>query len=180
MSEVLLLRHPQSQHNASGHWAGWIDSPLTTQGRGEACDAAKRLAQQQHRAIVSSDLQRAAESASIISALLRIPHIAVDPRWRERNAGDWQGQEVAKLDSENFHAWRRDPTSPIPGGEEYESFRLRLFAALNDSSQWAHQYGALIVIAHDGVQQAICRDLSLPYPYPALHGPRIILSQISY
>lgn len=174
MSHVLLLRHPQSAHNSEGRWAGWIDSPLTTQGRGEACDAARRLAHSGYRGIASSDLSRASESALIISLLLRIPIVATDSRWRERNAGLWQGELVRTLDGPEYDSWRQDFTRPIPGGEDYQTFSQRISAALSSAQDWSRQWGPLIVVAHDGVQQSICQILELgDYPYPPLHGPII-------
>lgn len=108
-----------------------------------------------------------------MSQLMNIPHLVADPRWRERNAGDWQGVEVSTLTGIEYDTWRQNTMADIPGGETFFDFQNRLTAALKDSLTWAQHWGPLIVVAHDGVQQVICRNLKLPYPYSPLCGPSI-------
>jgi broad specificity phosphatase PhoE len=173
MSHVLLLRHSESTFNAEGRWAGWLDAPLTTFGRGQACDAARNLVGQGYQGIVTSDLARASEGGFILAHLLRLPVVAVDGRWRERHAGAWQGRLLSELPPERLQEWRENPTQDVPDGETYTDFLSRISCALHDAQKWARQWGPLIVVAHDGVQQALCREMSLPYPYSPLEGPVI-------
>src|SRR3546814_14677380 len=77
MTRVLLVRHGQSEWNATGRWQGQADPPLTDLGRAQAHHAARSLGVVD--AIVASDLQRAADTAPIISGELG--------RSEERRAG---------------------------------------------------------------------------------------------
>ena len=43
MSILVLLRHGQSQWNLENRFTGWVDVPLTEQGRAEAHHAGQRL-----------------------------------------------------------------------------------------------------------------------------------------
>jgi len=172
---VLLLRHPQSLHNASGHWAGFIDSPLTEKGRAEAVVAARRWSRQGYHWIVSSDLQRASESASIMARLMGLKTLQADPDFRERNAGEWQGRLVSALKEDpEYKRWAGSPTGNIPGGEPYPAFRKRLLRAFANTVLWSGRNGGTIVVAHDGVQQCLAKELGVEgYPWSPLCGPEI-------
>lgn len=87
-----MIRHGQSTWNAAGRWQGQADPPLTAAGETQALAAAVALAPlAPFAAIVTSDLQRAAITASIIADELGHAHVALDKRLRERHAGAWQG-----------------------------------------------------------------------------------------
>ena len=85
--------------------------------------------------IVSSRLQRAAETARILGLGLGIEP-ATDPRLNEISYGDWDGLTWAEIE-------RRDPAAAQaklddwqgvtpPGGEPFEEFRNRVEAAVRD------------------------------------------------
>lgn len=114
MTRILLLRHGQSEWNADGRWQGQADPALTDLGRHQALHASRSLGVVD--AIVSSDLQRAAETAAIISAELGVGPIVLDPDLRERHAGEWQGLTRADIDRD----WPGylGPPPPIEGTAE--------------------------------------------------------------
>ncbi|NIO67684.1 MAG: histidine phosphatase family protein, partial [Anaerolineae bacterium] len=45
MTELLLVRHGQTDSNLHGRWQGWDGTPLNQQGEREAALIARRLAQ---------------------------------------------------------------------------------------------------------------------------------------
>ena len=97
MTRLLLVRHGQSEWNALGKWQGQADSPLTDTGRQQARKAGSSVGK--FDAIFSSDLQRAAETAVIISEILGIGPVLVESGLQERCAGLWQGltrEEIEK------------------------------------------------------------------------------------
>src|SRR3546814_20496214 len=65
MTRVLLVRHGQSEWNATGRWQGQADPPLTDLGRAQAHHAARSPGV--FDAIVASDLQPAADTAPTLS-----------------------------------------------------------------------------------------------------------------
>ena len=89
MTRVLLIRHGESEWNAARRWQGQADPPLTARGRAQAAHAASAIGTVD--AIVSSDLQRALVTAQIIASALGVEPLIVDPRLRERDAGEWSG-----------------------------------------------------------------------------------------
>jgi broad specificity phosphatase PhoE len=96
MTRVLLVRHGQSEWNADGRWQGQADPPLTDLGRQQAFHAAQHLGVVD--AIVASDLQRATDTAMIISETLGVGPVVLEPGLRERDAGEWSGLTRAEID----------------------------------------------------------------------------------
>jgi broad specificity phosphatase PhoE len=96
MTRVLLVRHGQSEWNADGRWQGQADPALTDLGRHQALHATRSLGVVD--AIVSSDLQRAAETAAIISSELGVGPLVLDVDLRERDAGEWSGLTRAEIE----------------------------------------------------------------------------------
>jgi probable phosphoglycerate mutase len=96
MTRVLLVRHGQSEWNAEGRWQGQADPPLTDLGRQQARDAGRALGAVD--AVVSSDLQRAGETARILAEVLGVGPVVVDPDLRERHAGEWEGLTRADIE----------------------------------------------------------------------------------
>jgi 2,3-bisphosphoglycerate-dependent phosphoglycerate mutase/probable phosphoglycerate mutase len=119
LRRLVLLRHGQTDYNVTGRMQGHLDSVLTPVGHEQAAAAAPVLAALAPERLVSSDLQRAADTAEIVGAACGLP-VKFDARLRETHLGDWQGRTVAEIDREYPGAiatWRSDATWAPPGGE---------------------------------------------------------------
>ena len=129
-STLILLRHGQSQWNASNQFTGWVDVDLTDQGRAEAVRAGELIAagDRQPDVLYTSLLRRAIITADLaIDAADRL-WIPVQRNWRlnERHYGALQGldkaETKAKYGDEQFMMWRRSydtPPPPIEKGSRY-------------------------------------------------------------
>ena len=95
MTRILLVRHGESTWNADGRWQGQADPPLSDLGRSQAAEAALRVGTVD--AIVTSDLQRAADTGVILARLLGVDHVATEWRLRERDAGPLSGLTRAEV-----------------------------------------------------------------------------------
>ena len=69
MSELVLWRHGQTDHNLTGRVQGRIDIPLNATGLAQAAAAARILASPRPDRIVSSPLGRARTTAQILADL---------------------------------------------------------------------------------------------------------------
>ena len=98
MLNLLLARHGQSEWNAVGRWQGQADPPLSELGRAQARGAANQAGA--FDAIFASDLERALHTATIISTTLGVGPVIVDPRLKERNAGEFSGLTRAEIDTQ--------------------------------------------------------------------------------
>jgi broad specificity phosphatase PhoE len=120
-TRVLLARHGQSAWNAEGRWQGQADPPLTDLGRRQAHEAARALGALD--AIWASDLQRAAQTAAIISADLGVGPVVLDPDLRERDAGEFSGLTRDEIEA-RFPGHLADRRRP-PGWEPDEHLLAR-------------------------------------------------------
>ncbi len=126
-TRVLLVRHGQSEWNASGRWQGQADPPLTDFGRRQARTAAAVIGVVD--AVVASDLQRASETAMIIAGEIGVGPVILDPGLRERDAGEWSGLTRAEIDRD----W---PGYLDPPTDEHASFGPSGAAAPRRPPSW--------------------------------------------
>src|SRR5512144_2073615 len=95
-TEILLLRHAQSEGNEEGRFGGHGPTPLTARGRAQAEATARALAREGGLySIVSSDLVRAVQTAQVVSQATGVK-IVTTPELRERSVGVLTGLTFAE------------------------------------------------------------------------------------
>jgi 2,3-bisphosphoglycerate-dependent phosphoglycerate mutase/probable phosphoglycerate mutase len=157
LRRLVLLRHGQTDYNVAGRMQGHLDSMLTSVGHEQAAAAAPVLAALAPDRMVSSDLQRAVDTAEVVGAACGLP-VKFDSRLRETHLGQWQGRTVAEIDRDDpgaIAAWRSDPTWAPPGGESRVDVVARsrpvvdeLDAEFADSAQSST---TVLLVAHGGL-----------------------------
>ena len=148
-----MIRHGQSTWNAAGRWQGQADPPLTAAGETQALTAAAALRDvAPFAAIVTSDLQRAAITASIIADELTHPKVALDKRLRERHAGEWQGLTRAEVE-ERFPGYLAEGRRP-PRFEAAEVAAARAAECLLALARELDG-GAALAVSHGGIIRAL-------------------------
>ena len=93
---LIVWRHGETDHNAGGIWQGQLDTALSDKGREQAQSAAAALAAYSPSVIVSSDLQRAADTARTLASRVGL-EVRYDERLREIHAGQWQGMTAGDV-----------------------------------------------------------------------------------
>jgi len=93
---LIIWRHGETDHNASGIWQGQLDTALSDKGRAQALTAAAALAAYSPSVILSSDLQRAADTARSLASRVGL-QVRFDQRLREIHAGRWQGMTAGDV-----------------------------------------------------------------------------------
>jgi 2,3-bisphosphoglycerate-dependent phosphoglycerate mutase len=119
---LLLLRHGQSEWNATNQFTGWVDVGLTDKGRTEAHRAGELLREHDLLPDIlhTSLLWRAIATAQDALEVADRHWIPVRRSWRlnERHYGDLQGKDKAAIreeyGDEQFMAWRRSYDTPPP------------------------------------------------------------------
>jgi broad specificity phosphatase PhoE len=152
-TELLLVRHGQSEWNADGRWQGQADPPLTAFGERQAADAAARVGAID--ALWASDLARAARTAAIIGARVGVDVVA-DTRFRERHAGEWQGLTRPEIEAA-WPGYLRDGRRP-PGWEPETDVLERALDGCRAVAE-AFPGGRVLVVTHGGVVRALERSL---------------------
>jgi 2,3-bisphosphoglycerate-dependent phosphoglycerate mutase len=152
-----LVRHGESTWNVLGLVQGHTSAPvLTPRGFEQARRCARLLAGKPIGAIVSSDLQRAAQTALPIGRALHLP-VSHDRRLRERALGGAEGTPLALLSSEQLGiAGGRvvDADAAPAGGETLRQFHARLAGCVNELLL-DHPYGDLVLVCHGGVVRVV-------------------------
>jgi broad specificity phosphatase PhoE len=156
VTDLLVVRHGQSEWKAIGRWQGHADPGLSELGRRQAYVAAASIGAVD--GIVSSDLLRAAETAAIISQQLGVGPVMVDARLRERDAGQWTGLTRVEIDK-GWPGWINDARQP-EGFEGVDSVLARVVEAFTAMGV-ASPGGSLLVVTHGGVIRALARSHGL-------------------
>ncbi|MDO8145411.1 MULTISPECIES: histidine phosphatase family protein [unclassified Isoptericola] len=148
---VVLLRHGRTAYNATMRLQGQVDIPLDEVGRWQAEQGATALATS-HRAarVVSSDLERAADTAAAYAELMGLP-VETDPRLRERSFGQWEGltqDEIVDRWPEEYATWRRGGEPRGVDAETKAEVAARTTAAVRDHADLLDGDECLVVVSH--------------------------------
>jgi len=147
---LYLVRHGETDWNRQHRIQGLTDIPVNDTGREQARRAGRLLASRDWHAVVSSPLQRALETATIIADELGLPAPTTDDQLVERNYGEAEGLDFDELN-------RRFPEdAPVPGRERRSAVRKRAMAALLRIAA-AHPDESVLVVAHGGLIRAVLR-----------------------
>ncbi len=177
---LVLLRHGQTEYNASNRMQGQLDTELSDLGRDQAVVAAEVLAKRQPQLIVSSDLRRALDTAIVLGERSGLP-VEVDTRLRETHLGDWQGMTHLEVDAAAPGArleWRNDATWAPHGGESRVDVAARGMPLIRELVADQIEWGTdepdrpVVLVAHGGLIAALTAALlKLPVAnWPALGG----------
>ena len=127
---LILLRHGQSEWNATNTFTGWVDVALTDKGRAEAVSGGEQLkaAGLLPDVVHTSLLRRAINTAALSLDAADRHWIPVKRSWRlnERHYGALQGkdkkQTLAEYGEEQFMSWRRSFDAPPPALDDDSEF----------------------------------------------------------
>lgn len=102
MIHLYLLRHGETEENVAGILQGQMPGRLTEKGREQARAMQKVIARcPDLKAILSSDLQRAVDTANLINLPFHLP-LLTSPLLRERDWGELTGVAIASLRKGDF------------------------------------------------------------------------------
>lgn len=145
-ARLILVRHGQSTYNAQARLQGQADPPLSDAGRAEAKLLTPMLRRFDAGRVITSDLQRASETA----AILGFPQARRDRRLREIDVGEWSGRPLADFADQAETAWRGGPRR-AGDGERWEDLQARVGGALDPLLASG---GAWLIVCHGGVIRA--------------------------
>ncbi|MGB1250059.1 MAG: histidine phosphatase family protein [Candidatus Promineifilaceae bacterium] len=154
-----LIRHGQTDWNLAGRWQGNADIPLNATGKSQAAAIAARLATRPIKAIYSSPLSRAAETAAAIAQLHQLP-IQFEPDLRERNAGIFEGltrDDIERDYPASFEQMKHGIMIP-PEGETSESIQARAVPIVKRIIA-DHPADSVVIVSHGGTIGAIIAHL---------------------
>lgn len=163
MTEILLIRHGETEWNAVRRLQGHLDIALNAEGERQAAALGQALQDEPLDAIIASDLQRAMQTAQAI-ARPRGMAVEVDAGLRERCYGAFEGvlySEIAGRFPEAYAAWQaRERDARFPAGERKAEtlgeFHERAVATITRlAARYPNQKIALVT--HGGVLECAYR-----------------------
>ncbi len=162
MTTVILLRHGRTTANAGGVLAGWTPGVrLDASGEAQARAVGERLAAVPLAAVVSSPLERCAQTASAVAAGRGLT-VQSDDRLGEARYGDWTGRTIKELAKESL--WKvvqQHPSAavfPGPDGEGLAQTQARAVAAVRSWNATLGPDAVWLACSHGDVIKAILAD----------------------
>lgn len=167
-SNLVLVRHGQSEWNKKNLFTGWKDPELTHLGIEEAIKAGKLLKTKEMKfdIMFTSDLFRAQETGRLILENMNQLDIPVikNQSLNERNYGDLAGLNKddarEKWGEEQVHIWRRSFDIPPPGGESLKDTAERVLPYFHSEILPKVEEGLdVLVAAHGNSLRALVMEL---------------------
>jgi broad specificity phosphatase PhoE len=128
MTEIVLVRHGETESNRLGLFRGRLDLPLNENGRRQARALARALGADPLAAVFTSPLVRAVDTARAIAREHGLEPV-VDESFNNIDLGRWQGLEKARVEREEPDLWKLWMTDPdrwgVPGAESLAGVRER-------------------------------------------------------
>ena len=165
MPLFLLIRHGENEYVKTGRMAGRLPGVhLNEKGRSQAQTVAEKLAGAPVKAIYSSPLERAMETAGPLAKALDI-EICPRPGLMETDIGEWQGLKVKGLS--RLKVWKIVQRSPslfrFPGGETFTEAQHRIVQELAGLAVQHDPKDLVACFSHsDPIKLAVAFYIGLP------------------
>ena len=163
-TNLVLVRHGQSEWNERNLFTGWKNPDLTQLGVEEARQAGRELEDLGYRfkMLFSSDLQRAQRTGDLILDMMKndLCKKIYDYRLNERNYGDLAGLNKddarKRWGEKQVHIWRRSYDVSPPGGESLRDTAERVIPFFEEViSPELEESGDVLIVAHGNSLRAL-------------------------
>lgn len=172
--KIFLVRHGEVEGNSGPRptFSGWNDVTLTARGVLQTQCVAARLQHEKLRAIHSSDLSRARDTARVLAA----PHglnVETSSAWREADYGAWSGLGESEIAAGWRDLWTQRTADQFgvaaPDGESTQDLWCRLLPRWEKllaevrAASTRGEDGATVLVAHNGpLRLLVCHILGAP------------------
>ncbi len=151
LRSLVLWRHGETDYNVALRMQGQLDSRLTPTGTGQAHRAAPVLAGLRPDILLTSDLSRACDTATVLGEHAGLP-VGVDKRLRETHLGVWQGLTHAEVEHRwpgGMRTWRTSPDIAPPEGESRVEVANRAANVVSELD--ASEHDSAVLCTHGGL-----------------------------
>ncbi|MEO8025462.1 MAG: histidine phosphatase family protein [Bryobacteraceae bacterium] len=147
-SQLWLVRHGETEWSKSGQHTGLTDLPLTPEGVAKAGELRNLLEGQTFNLVMSSPLQRAAETCRLAG----FTDAQIDPDLLEWDYGAYEGRTTPDVwkDRPGWSLWR----DGVPNGESIEQVAERATRVIERAIQ-AASGGQVALFAHGHVLRVL-------------------------
>lgn len=163
---VIFVRHGSTHLNnddtSVDRIRGWKDVPLNAEGRQQAAVTGREMRSNPPDKIVASDMERAQESAKILSQQSGAPLTYIGHEFRPWNVGQFAGQVSKKAVPILAKYAREMPDKPLPGGESFNCFKHRLFTGL--AKLLENEQGTVAIVTHHRDERLVTAWAAAGFP----------------
>jgi len=156
-TNVLLVRHGQTNPNVTGVYMGWSDDELNEVGYPQAHRLSSRLASLPIASVYTSPLRRTCTTASILAEPHNLELNVLDDLIEIR-LGDWEGLHMDEIKRRWPEFWQQSRIDPseltMPNGESFRQVTeraVRAFEAVVGANQGSHA----VIVTHDVVVRVL-------------------------
>ena len=158
MTNIILIRHGQTEWNRSERFRGHADVPLDKIGLMQADATGKRIAAQwKPDAVYAGPLSRTFNTAEAMARSTSLT-VQIEPDLIDVDCGDWQGltpDEVSRRWPTEFQAYLHSPGKfRFPGGEALEMARLRAMKCV-DGLIARYPGQTMVLVSHTALNRLI-------------------------
>jgi probable phosphoglycerate mutase len=161
MTDFVFIRHGETDWNRQQRFQGQTDVPLNPAGLAQAAHLARRLGPERADLLVSSDLERARQTAAPLAAAWSLQP-TLEPGLREQHFGVLEGLDVPTIKAQHPDLWARwlehRADFALPGGESLRQFHTRVLEAVRALAAAAGPGRTLAVVTHGGVLDMLWRS----------------------
>jgi probable phosphomutase (TIGR03848 family) len=162
--DLLLIRHGENDYTRTGKLAGLAPGVhLNEAGRTQAQALAERLRPAPIKAIYTSPLERAQETALPLASAQKLP-LRLCEALQEINVGEWAGRSLKSVARTNL--WRdvqyRPSRAQFPGGETFLAAQARAVGAVEQIAR-DHPRDLVAAVTHaDIIKLVVAHYLGQP------------------
>jgi probable phosphoglycerate mutase len=162
---ILLVRHGENDYVKTGRLAGRLPGVhLNEKGREQAQAVADKLTGAAIKAVYSSPMERAMETAEPIARALGL-EVVVRQGLIEVDVGDWQDKKLKGL--KRLKIWRKVQIMPsvmrFPGGETFAQAQHRITQELQTLADQHEPKDIIVCVSHsDPIKLAVSYFIGQP------------------
>ncbi len=161
MMRLVLVRHGETDWNASGRYQGQSNVALSDRGKKQAECLAGHFPLESLDAIYTSDLDRARETAEQVASKFGLS-VNREKAFRELSFGDWEGLTYGEISKKWPKEAKKLFTAPdelqIPRGETFRELQERALKKIRQLYE-AHVDQTVGVFAHGAINKTILAGL---------------------
>ena len=151
---IYITRHGQTDLNKAHLMQGRTDAPLNERGKQQAAEAAEQLKGIRFDAVYASPLQRAVDTAHIMTGVPK-DQIITDERIIEVDFGRYEKRKYTALGLRMWSFWLLPTIFSEPDTvESIAHMKKRAHSFLNDLSK--NDYQNVLISCHGGIMRVLC------------------------
>jgi broad specificity phosphatase PhoE len=152
VTNLLIVRHPETEANCNGRFVGQGESEFTPRGRAQARRLRRKIAGFEPRIIWTSPLLRARTVAERASRLACV-ELRVDERYLELDFGEAHGLTWEETVEAGIPFDYKSADAPVaPGGESRNQLLARVAEAVDEAIAMGGNHA---IVCHAGVMRAM-------------------------